>query len=60
MTNYDIQITAVHDRKGGMIETKYVASIKDKKFYRNTALDAYFAVQEYLKELECKSPIIDQ
>ena len=33
MTNYDIQITAVHDRKGGMIETKYVASIKDKKWY---------------------------
>ena len=49
--NYEVQITQVVDRKGSMIEYKYLATVNNKHVaYGNTALEAYESVRQFLKK----------
>ena len=49
--NYEVQITQVVDRKGSMIEYKYLATVNNEHIaYGNTALDAYERVREFLEK----------
>ena len=57
--SYDIQITAVHDRKGGMIETKYVASIKDKVL-QEYSVRCVFCCTRIFKGIRVQVTYIDQ
>ena len=49
--NYEVQITQVVDRKGSIIEYKYLATVNKKHVaYGNTALDAYESVRQFLEK----------
>ena len=49
--NYEVHITQVVDRKGSMIEYKYLATVNNKHVaYGNTALDAYESVRHFLEK----------
>jgi hypothetical protein len=49
--NYEFQITQVIDKKGSMIEYKYLATVNNEHVaYGNTALDAYENVRHFLEK----------
>ena len=49
--NYEVQITQVVDRKGSMIEYKYLATVNTQHVaYGSTALDAYEHVRKFLEK----------
>ena len=49
--NYEVHITQVVDRKGSMIEYKYLATVNNEHVaYGSTALDAYENVRKFLEE----------
>jgi len=51
MNNYEVQITQVVDKKGSMIEYKYLATVNNEHIaYGNTALDAYERVRQFLEK----------
>ena len=51
MNNYEVQITQVVDKKGSMIEYKYLATVNNEHIaYGSTALDAYERVRQFLEK----------
>ena len=49
--NYEVHITQVVDRKGSMIEYKYLATVNNEHVaYGSTALDAYEHVRRFLEK----------